>query len=75
LWSTFFTGHTQTLIATLSAGALTFAATNIQKKLATIMILMEILNHIAKRLQMEAALVGMVQRDVDQVRCMMCKFI
>ena len=30
---------------------------------------------IAKRLQMEAALVGMVQRDVEQVRCMMCKFI
>ena len=30
---------------------------------------------LAKRLQMEAALVGKVQRDVEQVRCMMCKFI
>ena len=56
------------MIATLSAGALTFAATNIQKKLATIMILMEILNHIAKRLQMEAALVRKVKRSVELVR-------
>ena len=52
----------------MSAGALTFAATNIQKKLATIMILMEILNHIAKRLQMEAALVRKVKRSVELVR-------
>jgi hypothetical protein len=35
LWSTFFPGHTQTLIVTLSAGALIFAATNIRKKPAT----------------------------------------
>ena len=56
------------MIATLSAGALTFAATNIQKKLATIMILMEILNHIAKRCPREVALVWKVKRSVALVR-------
>jgi hypothetical protein len=56
------------LDATLSAGALIFAATNIQKKFATIMILMEILNHIAKRCPREVALVRKVKRSVELVR-------
>ena len=55
------------MIATLSAGALKFAATNIQKN-ATIIIPMEILNHIAKRCPREVALVRKVKRSVELVR-------
>ena len=64
----FYWGHNQTLIATLLAGALIFAATNIRKKLATIIIPTERPNHIAKRCLREVALVQKVIRSVELVR-------
>ena len=64
----FYCWHNQTLIATLLAGALIFAATNIRKKLATIIIPTELPNHIAKRCLREVALVQKVIRSVELVR-------
>jgi hypothetical protein len=60
-----FTGHKQTLKSAMSAGALIFAATNLQKKLATIFLPT---NCIAARLPMEVALAQKARRSAELVR-------